>query len=127
MKEDGLVEAKFIMEINQECDRVWGHLKDNNLSIYIDKVLRSHQEKGLSAAVIVVLGISPARVDEITKMLREKKFVMPTEIRIGFLDGSDLKAVFGKKAEPIPYSALNVKESIIAQQLKADSRASLES
>jgi hypothetical protein len=106
VKEDGLVEAKFIMEINQECDRQWGHLKDNNLSIYIDKVLRSHQDKRFLTAVIIVLGISPARVDEITKMLREKKFTMPTEIRIGFLDGSELKAVFSKKVKKISERAV---------------------
>lgn len=96
--EKGLDEAKLIIELNKEADIKWGGLKYQNLSIYIDKVIGLHEEKGLKAAVVICLGIHQARVDEIQAMLKEKKFNIPVDIRISFLDGSDLKAVFGKKA-----------------------------
>lgn len=99
MSEEGLDEAKLILEIVRESEERWGRLKHDNLSIYIDKVISLHEEKGLKAAVVVVLGIHQARAEEIQKMLRQKRFILPTQVRIGFLDGSDLKAVFGK-AQP---------------------------
>lgn len=91
--------TRLIVDLNKEGDRLWGGLKHNNLSIYIDKVLGLFEDKKLPAAVIIVDNIHPSRAEDIQNMLKEKRFAIPTQLRINFLDGGDLVAQFGKKAE----------------------------
>jgi hypothetical protein len=98
MEQVDLAIVKLIVNLNKEGARLWGGLKHNNLSIYIDKVVGLHQNKGLPAAVVIVDGIHSARVKAIQTMLKEKSFAIPTEVRINFLDGGDLIVQFGKKA-----------------------------
>jgi hypothetical protein len=87
---EGIDKAKLIIEINDQCNRKWGGLRHGNLSIYLDKVVEAHIEKGLDVAVIAILGIHPRRKDEIEKVLKEKKFKIITEVKIYFLDGGEL-------------------------------------
>lgn len=96
---EGIDKAKLIIEINDECDRRWGGLKHGNLSIYLDKVVEAHIEKGLKVAIIAVIGVHPSRVKEIQDILREKKFKIFAEVKIYFLDGSDLVARFEPKGK----------------------------
>lgn len=91
--------VQLIVDLNKEGDRLWGGLKHSNLSIYIDKVLGLFIDKNLTASVIIIDNVHQARVEEIQGMLRDKSFKIPTQLRINFLDGSDLVAQFGKKAE----------------------------
>mgnify|MGYP003622968766 CR=1 FL=1 len=93
--------VRLIVELNKEGDRLWGGLKHSNLSIYIDKVLGSFIDKKLPAAMIIVDHIHQARVEEIKEMIKDKSFKIPTQLRINFLDGSDLVAQFGKKENAV--------------------------
>lgn len=91
--------VKLIVQLNKEGDRLWGGIKHTSLSIYIDKVLGLFLDKKLPAAVIIIDNIHQARAEQIQAMLKEKQFKIPTQIRINFLDGSDLIAQFGKKED----------------------------
>lgn len=91
--------VQLIVELNKEGDRLWGGIKHSSLSIYIDKVLGLFSDKNLPAAVIIIDHVHQARVEEIQTMLKEKSFKIPTQLRINFLDGSDLVAQFGKKRD----------------------------
>ena len=90
--------VKHIVNLNKKAENLFGGLKHNNLSIYIDKALKLFQDENLPAAVIIVDKIRPSRADKIKKMLVEKSFSIPAEVRINFLDGSDLICKFSKKA-----------------------------
>jgi hypothetical protein len=94
-----LQQARMLVDLNTEGDRLWGGLKHSNLNIYIDKVLGLFIDKKLPAAVIIIDNIHQSRAEEIQAMLKTKQFQVPTQIRINFLDGSDLVAQFGKKKE----------------------------
>lgn len=91
--------VKLIVSLNKEGDRLWGGLKHSNLNIYIDKVLGLFIDKKLPAAVIIIDHVHQSRVKEIQEMLKEKSFKIPTQLRINFLDGSDLVCQFGKKRD----------------------------
>ena len=93
--------AQTIVELNKEGDRAWGGLKHSNLNIYIDKVIGLFVDKSLPAAVIIIDNVHQARVKEIQEMLKDKSFKIPTQLRINFLDGSDLVCQFGKKREAV--------------------------
>lgn len=99
MEQPNLELVQLIVKLNKEGDRLWGGLKHSNLSIYIDKVLALFIDKNLPAAVIIIDHVHQARVKEIQEMLKEKSFKLPTQLRIIFLDGSDLVAQFGKKRD----------------------------
>jgi hypothetical protein len=101
LEEMDLDAVRMIVDINKEGDRLWGGLKHSNLSIYIDKILGMFNDKKLPAAVIIIDNIHQARAEEIQGMLKEKSFTVPTQIRINFLDKSDLVAQFGKKREDV--------------------------
>jgi hypothetical protein len=90
--------VKHIVDLNKQADRLFGGLKYHNLSIYLDKAVALFQDESLPAAVIIIDNIHSSRVDEIKKNLVEKSFAIPVEVRINFLDGSDLVCKFGKKA-----------------------------
>jgi hypothetical protein len=91
--------VQLIVELNKEGDRTWGGLKHSNLNIYIDKVLSLFVDKNLLAAVIIIDNVHQSRVEEIQVMLKDKSFKIPTQLRINFLDGSDLVCQFGKKQD----------------------------
>lgn len=93
--------VKLIVDLNKEGDRLWGGLKHNNLSIYIDKVLGLFLDKKMPAAVIIIDNIHQARAEDVQSILKEKQFKIPTQIRINFLDGSDLVAQFGEKKKDV--------------------------
>lgn len=94
-----LQQAQMLVDLNTEGDRLWGGLKHSNLNIYIDKVLGLFIDKKLPAAVIIIDNIHQSRSEEIQTMLKAKQFPIPTQVRINFLDKSDLVAQFGKKKE----------------------------
>ncbi|RUR76992.1 hypothetical protein PCC6912_39510 [Chlorogloeopsis fritschii PCC 6912] len=93
--------VRKIVDLNKEGDRLWGGLKHNNLSIYIDKVVGLFVDMKLPAAVIIIDNIHQSRAEAIQTLLKEKQFSIPTQVRINFLDGSDLVAQFGKKKEVV--------------------------
>lgn len=97
LEEMDLGVVRMIVDLNKEGDRLWGGLKHDNLNIYIDKVLGLFIDKKLPAAVIIIDNIHQSRVEAIKTILKEKHFSIPTQVRINFLDGSDLVAQFGKK------------------------------
>jgi hypothetical protein len=91
--------VRLIVDLNKKSDCLWGGLKHRNLSIYIDKALGLFVDNNLPASVVIIDKIHQARAEEIQAMLKEKSFAIPTQVRINFLDGSDLIAQFGKKQD----------------------------
>lgn len=89
--------ARSLLKINKEAEERWGGLKHSNLSIYIDKVAGVFLDEKLSAAVIIVPGIHPSRRENIQDTLKEKRFKIPTQVRVQFLDGGELVMQWGKK------------------------------